>query len=315
MKRTKKRITTYALVTILVLSASAMVLSAPGESLAWDDCPKGIVDDPYPGACSRYADTNGDGICDLSQPRPADTTTTTEAAEEDEQVTTVVASGTGTSGDPPASASGPPGLGGEDPTGTSILSPAEVAATGTSVPSQAVTAAPTGPSLFTHYNVSPIAIVFFLIYAVSFVLHKTKRIRVATHRKIWNVLLLATFLITGIFGLILTVQLDYKLPFTMPINLLFWHVEAGVVMTLISLFHVGWHLNYYRNLVRQARRGTTGAREARVARHPSRAGNIGDPLPALEARAACRTPAVRGGDRPEPLRARSPRGPDLGPEL
>jgi uncharacterized membrane protein len=74
----------------------------------------------------------------------------------------------------------------------------------------------------THYMVSPIAIAFFLIYGVSFVLYKTKRIRIATHRKIWNVLLMATFLITGIFGLILTVQLDYELPFTIPFNLLLW---------------------------------------------------------------------------------------------
>ncbi len=110
--------------------------------------------------------------------------------------------------------------------------------------------------------VSPIALGFFLIYAVSFALYKTKRIRMATHRKIWNVLLLATFLITGIFGLLLTIQLDYTLPFTIPINMLFWHVEAGVVMTLISLFHMGWHFNYYRNLVRAGRKKLRAAREA-----------------------------------------------------
>jgi hypothetical protein len=121
-------------------------------------------------------------------------------------------------------------------------------------------------SLFTHYNVSPIAIGFFLIYAVSFFLYKTKRIKTSVHRKIWNVLLLATFLITGIFGLILTIQLDYTLPFTIPFNLLFWHVEAGIVMTLISLFHIGWHFNYYRNLLRSGRKKVAAARELESAR-------------------------------------------------
>lgn len=123
----------------------------------------------------------------------------------------------------------------------------------------------------THYMVSPIAIAFFLVYGVSFVLYKTKRIRIATHRKIWNVLLAATFLITGIFGLILTIQLDYELPFRIPFDLLFWHVEAGIVMTLISLFHLGWHFNYYRNLLRSSRSKARAAREAERAREMERA--------------------------------------------
>lgn len=30
-------------------------------------CPYGLVNDPYPGRCRRYVDTDGDGICDLSR--------------------------------------------------------------------------------------------------------------------------------------------------------------------------------------------------------------------------------------------------------
>lgn len=49
-----------------------MVLSFSSPVMAWDDCPKGLVDDPYPGECSRYVDTDNDGICDHSQPAPED---------------------------------------------------------------------------------------------------------------------------------------------------------------------------------------------------------------------------------------------------
>lgn len=117
-------------------------------------------------------------------------------------------------------------------------------------------------SIFTNYYLSPIAIGFFLVYAVSFALYKTKRIKTSTHRKIWNVLLMATFLITGVMGLLLTVQAQYGLPFSMPVNLLFWHVEAGIVMTLISFFHLGWHFKYYARLLRTSR---SKAREAEAA--------------------------------------------------
>jgi hypothetical protein len=106
----------------------------------------------------------------------------------------------------------------------------------------------------THYSVGPVAIVLLVVYAASFVLYKTKRISVGTHRKIWNVLLLVTFLTTAVFGLILAIRRDFVLLFSSPVNLLFWHVEAGVTMTLISLFHLSWHLTYYRDLFKKARK-------------------------------------------------------------
>ena len=31
-------------------------------------CPRGLVNDPYPGACRHYVDTTGDGFCDYSVP-------------------------------------------------------------------------------------------------------------------------------------------------------------------------------------------------------------------------------------------------------
>jgi len=38
----------------------------------WNSCPFGLENDPYPGECGRYIDTNQDNICDLSQPKPTD---------------------------------------------------------------------------------------------------------------------------------------------------------------------------------------------------------------------------------------------------
>ncbi|KKS31340.1 hypothetical protein A2380_02820 [candidate division WWE3 bacterium RIFOXYB1_FULL_43_24] len=47
---------------------------------AWDDCPKGTVNDPYPGDCVRYIDTDNNGICDHSEPAPEKRTATNNAA-------------------------------------------------------------------------------------------------------------------------------------------------------------------------------------------------------------------------------------------
>jgi uncharacterized integral membrane protein len=121
-------------------------------------------------------------------------------------------------------------------------------------------------SIFTNYHMSPIAIGFLLIYAISFFLYKRKHIKVTTHRRIWNVLLMATFMVTGVFGLLLAIQAQYGLPFSIPFNMLFWHVETGIVMTFISFFHMGWHFKYYARILRTSR---SKAREAEAAqRYP-----------------------------------------------
>lgn len=264
-KHLKRRQAALALALVLALGTMAFGLAQPQTALAWDDCPLGLTNDPYPGECRRYVDTNNDGICDRSQSQPAATTTTELAPPA--PATTVAAAG-------------------EPPTGDCPLGPCVGCGVCFGVPLNGASATPTadlslplstssqdgGSPLMTHYLVSPIAIAFFLIYSLSFVLYKTRRMRVTTHRKIWNVLLLATFLITGIFGLILTIQLDYELPFQLPFNLLFWHVEAGIVMTLISFFHLGWHLNYYRNLLRsRAHRSVEKRRSGHPELPPDRA--------------------------------------------
>ena len=55
----------------IILTFLIIVVSST-TALAWDDCPKGLVDDPYPGECSKYIDTDNDGICDHSQLAPED---------------------------------------------------------------------------------------------------------------------------------------------------------------------------------------------------------------------------------------------------
>ncbi|MBN1628928.1 MAG: hypothetical protein JW990_04135, partial [Thermoleophilia bacterium] len=65
----------------LLLFGLTFFFAFASTALAWDDCPFGEVDCVYPGDCSRYVDTNGDGICDRSQPEP-----TTAAAEATETV-------------------------------------------------------------------------------------------------------------------------------------------------------------------------------------------------------------------------------------
>jgi hypothetical protein len=51
--------------------------------LAASDCPKGLVNDPYPGQCGLYTDKNKDGICDLSQRTEAGQKETAEVSTDE----------------------------------------------------------------------------------------------------------------------------------------------------------------------------------------------------------------------------------------
>lgn len=56
----------------IVLLTSIYFIFTPSKVFAWEDCPRGMINDPYPGECARYIDTDNDGICDHSQPAPED---------------------------------------------------------------------------------------------------------------------------------------------------------------------------------------------------------------------------------------------------
>lgn len=44
----------------------------PLSSLAWLDCPYNNRNDPYPGQCGKYVDTDNNGFCDHSEAAPGE---------------------------------------------------------------------------------------------------------------------------------------------------------------------------------------------------------------------------------------------------
>ena len=105
----------------------------------------------------------------------------------------------------------------------------------------------------TKYLLFPIVIITLILYFSTFLLSNFKFIRKKTHRQIWNSLLLVTFLITAVLGLILAIQVNYKLKIPLIKELLVWHVDFGIGMTLIAVFHFIWHWSYYIHIFRKAK--------------------------------------------------------------
>lgn len=158
------------------------LLAQPRKTLAWNNCPRGLVNDPYPGIDSNYIDTNKDGICDHSQLAPANPFNSTKT---------------------------------------------------------------------TNYQLIPLSLSLILLYAVSSFLLKRNIINLATHRKIWNILLLVSFLVCGISGILLILRLNFGLNLPNYTEILFNHVEFGIAMTTVAFFHLLRHLNYFKNILKK----------------------------------------------------------------
>lgn len=59
-------------------------------------------------------------------------------------------------------------------------------------------------------------------------------------------MLLTTFLLSGLSGIYLIIQINYGFKISFPFNILFWHVEMGIAMATIGVFHILWHWKYFK---------------------------------------------------------------------
>ena len=103
-----------------------------------------------------------------------------------------------------------------------------------------------------HYNVLAIAGVLIAAYTISFLLSRSGRLRPRIHRGIWNIILLVALLTTGLLGVLMALRRDLGINPQWPINIGFWHVETGIALSVVAIFHIGWHLGYFRDLLRRA---------------------------------------------------------------
>ncbi len=96
-----------------------------------------------------------------------------------------------------------------------------------------------------QYNFYPIFFGLLFAYIASFLLSRFKVISYTLHKEIWNWLLLGFFLVSAVLGSLLVLRISNGVVVPMPFNMLYWHVEAGLALTAISIFHIIWHWRYF----------------------------------------------------------------------
>jgi hypothetical protein len=98
-----------------------------------------------------------------------------------------------------------------------------------------------------NYNFTLITIIVLVIYSISLYLSKIKKITLIQHRRFWNFVLLISFLVSCLLGLFLAFSVDHQLSLSWYLPLIWYHVEFGVVMSIVAVFHTLWHIPYYKS--------------------------------------------------------------------
>jgi hypothetical protein len=101
------------------------------------------------------------------------------------------------------------------------------------------------------YAFVPITLGIIILYGITYILALQKKITIVTHRKIWNIILTVTFLVSGLLGLLLVLRINYGWFADWHLFMLKWHVEFGIAMAVVSFFHMAWHWPYYRNMIKK----------------------------------------------------------------
>jgi len=222
------------------------------------DCPIGLVNDTAPGSCGLYIDKNVDSLCDLSQDlndscdvnlTATDLTSTEIKAMTVEQVAehyniegeqfakeiSKVAGVTVKKSDSFQYL--------HDNYAVRPIVVREVALAIRKNSNETITIVDTSTEQ-RHYLI-PIILVTIIAYLSTWFLSKKEKISTILHRKIWNWLLLITFIPVTITSILWILRVEYGIIIPVFFNISYWHLIFGVIMILISVFHIIWHVKYY----------------------------------------------------------------------
>lgn len=88
------------------------------------------------------------------------------------------------------------------------------------------------------YHLIPLGLAILFFYALGLVMVRFGVFSRRQNRRFWNFLLLFFFSSTAILGLLLVVKVNYKLEIPWIEEALQWHVDCGIGLALVSLFHL-----------------------------------------------------------------------------
>jgi hypothetical protein len=181
-------------------------------------CPYGLVNDPYPGQCSRYIDGDGNGICDLSQTYSSTTTSQDSSDSSTDSTTDTTSSSAGH--------------------GNGSLNDS-VGDNNTTVPFDSDSGL-SGSSLDdgSNFHILPVSLILLGSYFFTYFLFKKGILKPKQHKRLWNLLVTFGYVGTGITGVILTILINLGISTAYNAGISYWHAELAILMVIGTIIHI-----------------------------------------------------------------------------
>lgn len=232
---------------ITAISSVPLVAAATMSAVCAAGCPYGRTC-AYPGHCSRYTDSGGDGICDLSVSATSNSANT-ETASSSSSGDTSSSTSTGSS---PSSGSSQSQTSNNDQSTTSASDPVNTTPndTNASATTDPGTGLDTGSVQgdHTNYFLFPVSILLVSAYLFTHYLFSKGILKQGTHRRIWNLLLTTGYLGTGITGVLLVLLINMGIRTALNQSITFWHVELAILMFVGTLIHIHLYRKPFKNI-------------------------------------------------------------------
>lgn len=74
-------------------------------------------------------------------------------------------------------------------------------------------------------------------YLFTYTLYKGRLIRKTIHVNLWNFIIGIAFLVSGGGGFLLLILMELGIVLPISPQLLYWHVELGITLVAVTLFH------------------------------------------------------------------------------
>ena len=231
---------------ITALSSVPLIAATTMSGACAAGCPYGRTC-AYPGHCSRYTDSGGDGVCDLSVSSTSSNANTETASSSssssdgDSSSTSTGNSQTSTSTNDQSDTKGASDPVNTTPDADTNASTANDQGTGMdtgSVPGDDVN----------NYFLFPVSILLVLAYLFTHYLFNKGILKQGTHRRIWNLLLIAGYLGTGITGVLLVLLINMGIRSVLNQSITFWHVELSILMFVGTLIHIHLYRKPFKNI-------------------------------------------------------------------
>jgi hypothetical protein len=252
------------ILTILIITILTAI-NLPAAFAADVECPFGLVNDTAPGNCRLYTDSDGNELCDLSEPHNCiddqaviDNPDYLDLIDGSTLKTMTVSEVAKTYGiDSKLFAGAISKYAGinvnendlfqllHDNYGVKPGAVKDIASSIKAGKEISTSALLKSEEASQSYNLLAITIITVLLYILTSILQKTGKISLMMHRKFWNWILLISFAATSLLAIVWLLNIEYHLGINLGLNTSYWHIETGIVMIIASIFHAAWHARYY----------------------------------------------------------------------